>query len=79
MRFSFTRAAVLTEGTVLVVECSPDLTASSWNPIATKTENAPWTSTATVTEETRPDGRTEVHVDVPLGTDCTFFRLKASL
>jgi hypothetical protein len=79
MRFSFTRAAVLTEGTVLVVECSPDLTASSWNPIATKTENGAWSGTATVTEETRPDGRIEVHVDVPLGTDCTFFRLKANL
>ncbi|MDZ4406230.1 hypothetical protein [Prosthecobacter sp.] len=79
MRFSFTRATVLAEGTVLVVEGSPDLTPDSWEPIATKTENTPWSSTATVTEELRPDGRTEVHVDVPLGTEPAFFRLKADL
>jgi len=70
---------VLPEGTVLVVEGSPDLAPDSWAPTATKTENAPWSSTATVTEELRPDGRTEVHVDVPLGTEPAFFRLKADL
>ena len=78
-RFTFTRAAILPEGTVLKVQCSPDLSPLSWTTIATKTENTPWDSTATVNEETQPDGRVEVRVDVPTGDTCAFFRLSLDL
>ena len=79
MRFSFTHAAVLAEGALLQVECSPDLTPESWNAIATKTENAAWNSSATVTETTLSDGRIQVHVDLPKSDENVFFRLKADL
>jgi hypothetical protein len=78
MRYTFTRAATLPQGTVLTVECSPDLMPFSWNPVATKTENSAWTGAATVTETTLPDGRVEVHVDTPLSANCGFFRLHAA-
>lgn len=79
MRFSFTRLATLPEGTVLTVTCSPDLSAFSWSPIATKTENAPWDSpAAVVTESTLPDGRIQVQVDMPLTPGGQFLRLEAS-
>jgi ELWxxDGT repeat protein len=78
-RFTFTRAAVLPEGTVLKVQCSPDLAPLSWATIATKMENTPWDTTATLNEETQPDGRVEVRVDLPAGGTCTFFRLSVDL
>lgn len=78
MRYTFTRAATLPQGYVLTVECSPDLMAFSWNPVATKTENAAWTGTSTVTETTLLDGRVRVDVDTPTSANCSFFRLQVS-
>ncbi|MBE2282849.1 MAG: hypothetical protein IAE77_05250 [Prosthecobacter sp.] len=78
-RFTFTRAAVLTEGIVLRVQCSPDLSALSWTTVATKTENTPWISTVTVNEQPQPDGRVKVQVDVPADDTCAFFRLSVDL
>jgi len=42
-------------------------------------ENTPWDTTATLNEETQPDGRVEVRVDLPAGGTCTFFRLSVDL
>jgi ELWxxDGT repeat protein len=78
MRYTFTRAATLPQGTVLTVECSPDLTPFSWNPVATKIENAAWTGVATVSETTLLDGRVRVDVDTPISANCGFFRLQVA-
>ncbi|MFN0079973.1 MAG: hypothetical protein ACKVY0_26200 [Prosthecobacter sp.] len=76
-RYSFTRTATLPQGTVLTIECSPDLTPFSWNSVAAKNENAAWSGTATITETTLPDGRVRVDVDTPASDNCGFFRLRA--
>lgn len=78
-RFTFTRAAVLPEGTSLKVQWSPDLSLLSWTAIASKTENMPWDATATVNEVIQPDGRIEVRVDIPTDGSSAFFRLNAEL
>ena len=78
LRFTFIRAATLPQGYVLTVECSPDLTPLSWDPVATKVENTPWTGDATVTETTLPDGRVLVEVDTPLSANCSFLRLQSA-
>ncbi len=78
MRYTFTRAATLPQGSVLTVECSPDLTAFSWNPVATKNENTAWTGVATVSETTLVDGRVRVDVDTPISANCGFFRLQVA-
>lgn len=78
VRYTFTRAGTLPQGAVLTVEYSPDLSPSSWNAAATKTENGPWSGSATVTETSLPDGRVEVKVEMPADTNHRFFRLNAS-
>ncbi len=77
LRYSFTRTATLPQGNGLTVELSTDLAPDSWSPIATKSENAPWTGTASITETTLPDGRVRVDVELPASVGPTFFRLQA--
>lgn len=80
VRFTFVRAAALTEGTVLTVETSPNLMPDSWQPVATKNESTPWTGSATVTETTLPDTRVQVVVELPApATGQTFLRLSVDL
>lgn len=80
VRFTFVRAAALTEGTALVVETSPDLMPGSWQPVATKNQSAPWTGSATVTETTLPDTRVQVVVELPApATGQAFMRLSVGL
>jgi hypothetical protein len=78
MRYSFTRTATLPQGNVLTVELSTDLMPDSWSPIATKSENNPWTGTASISETTLPDGRVRVDVEMPANAGPTFFRLQAA-
>ena len=78
LRYSFTRTATLPQGNVLTVELSTDLTPDSWSPIATKSENTPWTGTASISETTLPDGRVRVDVEMPATAGPTFFRLQAA-
>ena len=78
LRYSFTRTSTLPQGNGLTVELSTDLSPDSWSPIATKSENTPWTGTATITETTLPDGRVRVDVEVPFNAGPTFFRLQAA-
>jgi hypothetical protein len=78
LRYSFTRTATLPQGNGLTVELSTDLTPDSWSPIATKSENTPWTGTASITETTLPDGRARVDVEIPATAGPTFFRLQAA-
>jgi hypothetical protein len=78
LRYSFTRTATLPQGNGLTVELSTDLTPDSWSPIATKSENTPWTGTASITETTLPDGRVRVDVEIPATAGPTFFRLQAA-
>lgn len=78
LRYSFTRVATLPQGNGLTVELSTDLAPDSWSPIATKSENTPWTGTASITETTLPDGRVRVDVEMPATAGPTFFRLQAA-
>ncbi len=78
LRYSFTRTATLPQGNVLTVELSTDLMPDSWSPIATKSENNPWTGTASISETTLPDGRVRVDVEMPATAGPTFFRLQAA-
>jgi ELWxxDGT repeat protein len=77
LRYSFTRTATMPQGNGLTVELSTDLAPDSWSPIATKSENTPWTGTASITETTLPDGRVRVDVEMPATAGPTFFRLQA--
>ncbi|MGV3664433.1 MAG: hypothetical protein ACO1TE_29945 [Prosthecobacter sp.] len=80
VRFTFVRAAALTEGTVLTVEASPDLMPGTWQAVATKNQSSPWSGTATVTETTLPDSRVQVVVELPApATGQTFMRLNVGL
>ncbi len=78
LRYSFTRTATLPQGNVLTVELSTDLMPDSWSPIATKSENNPWTGTASISETTLPDGRVRVDVEMPATAGPTFFRLQVA-
>lgn len=78
LRYSFTRTATLPQGNVLTVGLSTDLTPDSWSAIATKSENTPWTGTASISETTLPDGRVRVDVEMPATAGPNFFRLQAA-
>ena len=54
---------------------SPDLSQGSWVDVAAKTGAAPWSGTATVTEEVLPNSRTLVKVADPAPGSRGFFRV----
>jgi unsaturated chondroitin disaccharide hydrolase len=57
------------------VQRSPDLGEGSWTTVAAKTGAAPWSGSASVTEESLPENRTRVSVADPNPGNRGFFRI----
>ncbi len=72
--FEFERST-LAPGLRFRVLHSPDLSQGSWIDVAIKTGNAPWSGTATVTEEVLPNSHTLVKVTDPAPGSRGFFRV----